>query len=265
MKQELNTLLGNLKNQFLELIPNILISLLILGVGYLIARLIKYFVIRLIDYIGRNVSRRFKTINLTQAGLFIGTAFFWLVIFITILLITDILGLTVLTNWFETIIEYVPNVLAAIFIIFVAIIIGNLFSDFIISVSDRFGLEYSATLGRIARFLLLFVAVIIAMDQISIKITFLINIIAILLSFLLFGAALAFGLGAKTSTSNILGSFYVRKSYKEGDEIQIGEIRGKIVKIDATSVILDDKKGQVNIPAKEFNETKSFLITKIDR
>jgi len=262
MIKELNTILGNLKNQFLELIPNILISLLILVIGYLVARLIRFLVIRLINYIGRVVSHKFKTVNLSQAGSFIGAAFFWLILFSTVLLITDILGLTVLTNWFETIIQYVPNLLAALFIIFAAIIIGNLISDFIISVSARLGLEYSKTLGRIARFLLLFVAIIIAMDQVGIKITFLIDIIEIILAFLLFGAALAFGLGARTSTSNILGSFYVRKSYKEGDEIQIGDVKGKIIKIDTTTVILDAENVQVSIPAKEFNETKSFLIKK---
>lgn len=262
MMQEINTIFNNLKNDFLELIPNILISLFVLGIGYLIARLIKYAVTKFISYTGRLAARRFKTINFNQAGSFIGTAFFWLIIFSCFLLITDILGLTVLTKWFESIIQYLPNVLAAILIIFAAIIIGNLISNLIESLSNRFGLEYSATLGRIAQVLLLFVAIIIAMDQIGIEISFLINIIDIVLAALLFGAALAFGLGAKTSISNILGTFYVRKSYKEGDELQIGEIRGRIIKIDATSVVLDSEKGQVTIPAKEFNENKSFLITK---
>lgn len=264
MLKELNTILGNLKNQFLELIPNILISLILLGIGYLVARLIKFLIIRLINHIGLIVSRTFKTIDLKQAGTFIGTAGFWLILFSTVLLITDVLGLTVLTTWFETIIQYIPNLIAALLIIFAAMIIGNLVSNFIISVSERLGLEYSTTLGRIARFSILFVAIIIAMDQIGIKISYLIDITEIILAFLLFGAALAFGLGARTPTSNILGSFYVRKSYREGDEIQIGKIKGKIIKIDATCVILEAEMGQVSIPAKEFNETKSFLITKTE-
>ncbi|WP_112379172.1 mechanosensitive ion channel family protein [Flagellimonas maritima] len=265
MMQEINIILSKLKNHFLELAPNIIISLLVLGSGYLIARLVKYIVIRFVNYIAVIVSRRFKTVNFKQAGSFIGVAFFWLIIFSSILLITDILGLTVLTNWLESVIKYVPNLLAAILIIFASIIIGNLLSDLIISVSKRLGLEYGTTLGRIARFLLLAMAIVIAMDQIGIEISFLVNIIDIVLAALLFGAALAFGLGARTSISNILASFYVRKRYKEGDEVQIGEIKGTIVKIDATSVILDSEIGQATVPAKNFNETKSFLITKVDQ
>ncbi|MGB5316879.1 MAG: mechanosensitive ion channel domain-containing protein [Robiginitalea sp.] len=258
----MNTILTNLKDEFLALIPNILISILVLGIGYLLARLVKYGVSRLIGYIGRIAARKFKSIDFKHAGSFIGTAFFWLIILSSILLITDIFGLTVLTNWFERIIQYVPNVLAAILIIFAAIIIGNLAADLIKSVSERFGLEYGPNLGRIAQFLFLLVAIIVAMDQIGIEITFLINIIDIVLAAILFGAALAFSLGARTSISNILAAYYVRKIYKEGDEVQIGDVRGRIIKIDATSVVLDDEKGQVTIPAKEFNETKSFLISK---
>lgn len=260
--QELNNIFQNLKNEFIELIPNILISLVVLGIGYLIARLAKYLVIRFINYIGELLNHRFKTINLKQAGSFIGMAFFWLIIFSSLLYITDILGLTVLTNWFENILQYIPNVIAAIFIIFAAIIIGNFLHEFIESASTRVGLQYSNTLGRIAQFFILSMAIIMAMDQIGIEITFLINIIDIILAALLFGAALAFGIGSRTSVSNILGAFYVRKTYKEGDDVQIGKIRGRILKINLTNVVLDNEKGQAIIPAKEFNETKSFLITK---
>ena len=258
----MNTIFQNIKNEFLELIPNILMSLVVLGLGYLIARLVKYFVIRLINYIGGLLKRRFKTINLRQAGSFIGAVFFWLIIFSSVLLITDILGLTVLTNWFENILQYVPNAIAAILIIFAAIIMGNFLYDLIESVSTRAGLEYSSTLGRIAQFFVLSMAIFIAIDQIGIEITFLINIIDIVLAAILFGGALAFGIGSKTSVSNILAAFYVRKTYKEGDDVEIGKIRGRILKINPTNVVLDNEKGEVTIPAKEFNERKSFLITK---
>lgn len=260
--QELNNIFQNLKNEFLELIPNILTSLLVLGIGYLIARLVKYLIIKLINHLGVILKRRFKLINLKQAGFFIGTAFFWLIIFSSVLLITDILGLTVLTNWFAEILQYTPNVIAAILIIFAAIIIGNFLYDFVESLSTKAGLEYGTTLGRIAQFFVISMAIVIAMDQIGIEITFLINIIAIVLGAILFGGALAFGIGSRTSVSNILGSFYVRKTYKEGDDVQIGKVRGRILKINPTNVVLDAEIGQVTIPAKEFNTTKSFLITK---
>jgi len=262
MIEELNNMLLRLKNEILELLPNILLSIVVIGIGYLVARLVKYLVVRLIGYINRLVKRRFNTIDFKQAGTFIGIAFFWLIMFSSVLLVTDILGLTVLTSWFESILQYLPNMLAAILIVFAAIIIGNFIFGLLVSLGERLGLTYGTTLGRIAQVAILFMAVIIAMDQVGIEITFLINIIDIILAGLLFGAALAFGLGARTSISNILGVFYVRKTFKEGDEVQIGKTRGKIIKIDSTKVILDNEMGQAIVPAKKFNESKSFLITK---
>jgi small-conductance mechanosensitive channel len=216
----------------------------------------------LFGYLGHSARKKFPHINFKQAGSFLGTAFFWLIIFSSILVITDILELTVLTNWFQSIIHYVPNILAAILIVFTAIILGNLVSDTLLSVGKRTGIKYSTTLVRIIRFVLLLLAIVIALDQIGIEIALLINIIDIVLAALLFGAALAFGLGARTSISNILACYYIRKRYKVGDEIQVGKTRGIIIKIDTTNIVMDNEIGQVTIPAKLFNETKSYLIKK---
>ncbi|MGB5818421.1 MAG: mechanosensitive ion channel domain-containing protein [Saonia sp.] len=262
MLKDIDTVLLDLKDGFLELVPNILISLLVLGIGYLLARFIKYLVKRSIKYLGQLIGSRFNAPDLEHAASFIGVAIFWLIIFFSILLVTDILGLAILTVWFERILQYLPNVLAAILIIFAAIIIGNFIYGTIVSFASRVGMTYGTTLGRIAQSLILFTAIIIAIDQIGIEISFLINIIDIVLAGLLFGTALAFGLGARTSVSNILAAFYVRKMYKVGDYIQIGKVKGTITKIDTTNVCLDSENGQVTIPAKEFNEVTSFLINK---
>lgn len=260
--EEIKVIFQRLKVEFLELIPNILISLVVLGIGYGIARLVKYLVVRFFRYLGKVALRKFTNVNFTQAGTFLSVASFWLIIFSSILLVTDILGLTVITRWFQSVIHYIPNIIASILIIFASIMLGNLFSNFMSSVSERRGLQYNATLVRIIRFILIFLAVIISMDQIGIEISLLIDIIDIVLASLLFSAALAFGLGARTSISNILASYYVRKSYKEGDAVQIGKTSGTIVKITSTNVVLENDIGRLTIPSKIFNETESYLILK---
>jgi small-conductance mechanosensitive channel len=218
--------------------------------------------VRLIRYLGMVISRRIRGANLEEAATFIGIAFFWLILFSTLLLITDILGLRVLTSWFESILQYTPNLLAAILIIFAAVILGNFIATLVTNLGDRMGLDYGATLGRIAQSIILFTAIVIAIDQIGIEVNFLINIIDIVLAALLFGAALAFGLGARDSVRNILASFYVRKMYKAGDYIQVGSVKGTIIKIESTHVLLENEAGQMSIPSKSFNQCNSSLLTK---
>jgi hypothetical protein len=262
MLNDLNAILQSLKDDLLELIPNILISVVVLGIGYLLARLVKYLMVRLIRYLGKIISRRIRGANLEEAATFIGIAFFWIILFSTILLITDILGLRVLTAWFESILQYTPNLLAAILIIFAAVILGNFIATLVTNLGKKIGLDYGATLGRIAQSIILFTAIVIAIDQIGIEVNFLINISDIVLAALLFGAALAFGLGARDSVSNILASCYVRKMYKAGDYIQVGAVKGTIVKIDSTHVLLENETGQLSIPSKSFNQRNSSLISK---
>lgn len=262
MIEELNNIALSLKVQLDQLLPQILMTLLVLLVGYILARLVKYLVIRTVRYISRLINQRFEQINFNQSAGFIGTAFFWLVMLATFTMITNMLKLTIVTTGLESILRYSPNVIAAILIIFLAVVVGKFITKSIILLSIRLGISYGNTLGKIAQYLILLTAIIIAIDQIGIEVTFIVNILNITLASLLFGAAFAFGLGARTSVSNILATFYVRKMYKEGDQIRIGEIEGRIIKIEATVVVLDTDSGQYIIPAKEFNETKSLLIKK---
>ncbi len=260
--QDLEPILNQLRTDFVARIPNLLISLAVLIIGLMVAFLAKFLIKRLFSFLGKLVKKRFSYLNFKQAGLFLGNALFWLIVFSSLLIITDLLGLTVITVWFQSIIQYIPNILAAVLIIFAAMMLGNLVSNLMVSVSDRTGLKYDSALVKIVRFLLLALAIIIALDQIGIEIALLKDIIDIVLAALLFGAALAFGLGAQHSISNILACFYVRKMYKRGDEIQIGESRGKILKIDSTNVILQNEIGRIIIPAKDFSNQRSILIIK---
>lgn len=261
---DFNDIFYNLKDDFLRFVPNLLLSLVVLGLGYLLARLVKFLIIRLLNYFNKLISQWFKgsatDLNLKQSARFIGSVFFWLIFLSGFVLISDILGLTLVTDWMESLLQYSPNLLAAILIVALAIFAGRALSGIISSLTKKMGLTYGSNLGKIVQYLIIFTSIIIAVDQVGIEISFLINIINIIIAALLFGAALAFGLGAKTIVSNILAAYYVRKLYKTGDYIKIGDIQGRIARIEATFIVVDTEEGQVTIPAKDFNETKSFLV-----
>ena len=87
------------------------------------------------------------------------------------------------------------------------------------------------------------VTILIATNQMGIDISIVENVIIIALGSLLFGAAFAFALGAKTSISNILASYYLQKIYKVGDKVRIGDYEGRIVEINQQAVILDSTEG----------------------
>ena len=262
MIEKLNDIIIGLKDDLLHLLPKIIMAIIIVGIGYLLGRFVKYLIIKLVRHIGNLAGQKYGNINMKQSAKFIGSVFFWIILLLSFILAADVLGLSIITKWMESILKYSPNVLAAIVIISVAIIFGKFIAGAISSLGEQIGLDHANTLGRIAQYLILLTAIIIAIDQIGFEVMFLVNILNIILACSLLAAALAFGLGARTSVSNILASFYVRKRYKVGDIVKIGEIKGRIIKIDTTLVVMETETGQFSIPAKEFNENKSCLIKK---
>ncbi|MBM3668381.1 MAG: mechanosensitive ion channel [Actinobacteria bacterium] len=77
--------------------------------------------------------------------------------------------------------------------------------------------------------------------------------------FFVAGATEAFGLGARTAVSNIIGSHYIRQIVRVGQTVRLGVVQGEVEAITPTAVVLKNGDGRVIVPAKEFNEAVSLL------
>ncbi len=247
-----------------DIFPKLVVGLVIALAGWILAVVARNLVTRFIRYLDRQVNSRLQNrllkVDLNGTARIIANTIFWIIILLALAMITQLLGLSILTTWFNALLGYLPNILAAIIIIFAGIIIGRLVGDLMSSSIIKAGIPKGDHVRKLVQFVIMFVASVIAINQVGIDILFLTNLVTIIIAALLFGAALAFGLGASTSVSNILGSFYLQKSYREGDPVRIGNIEGTIVKITATEVHIKTGTGIVTVPAKNFNEEKSELL-----
>lgn len=264
--EELRRIISHFWDSLLEIAPKLILGVFVLLLGYLVARLMRLLVVRTIDYLSRTINNRLKSqllqVNFGSSKTYIGKTVYWIVILLFVTLFTEIIGLPIITSWLKGLGEYLPNILAGVVIIFFGIIFGRLLSELVKSGAQKAGLPNSLALGKASRYIILAITIIIAIDQIGFDITFLTQFIYIVLGALLVGGALAFALGAKTSVSNILASYYVNRTYKEGNEVRIGEYKGTIQKITPTSVIIKTDRGEVIIPSKLFSEKESIKIEK---
>jgi small-conductance mechanosensitive channel len=262
--EELKSMVSKLWGSILELLPKLILGLFVLLIGYLLARLVRSLVSRFIAYLDKVINKHLSAqqvqVNLSNSKIFISKAFFWIIIFLAITLFTEILGLPVISSWLAGLGDYLPRLLAGLVVVFFGIIFGRLASDLVKSRTFKSGIYSKTMLGRVINFTILVITIIIAINQVGIDISFLTSLTYILVGGLLFGAALAFAIGARTSVSNILASFYISRTYAEGNLIRIGEHEGRIIRISSTSVVLETESGQVIIPAKAFNEQDSMLI-----
>jgi small-conductance mechanosensitive channel len=249
-------------------LPNVLSAAALLLLGWLVARLVRAWTSKLISVgferivrtpAGRTTIER-TGVRRTVPGV-VSTAAFWLVLLLFAAAAVEVLGLPAVTNLVARIAYYLPNVFAAILIVFAGYVAGNLASAFVSATAMSMHLPYAAALGRSAHAAIVMVAVVIGINQLGVDSTFLVILLSTVLATSLGGAAIAFGLGSRTAVSNIIGSHYLRKTCKAGQQVKIEGIEGRILEITPTMVILATYNGRVLIPAKKFSEEISLLGT----
>jgi hypothetical protein len=254
--------------QLLAYVPVIASAALLLLVGWVLGRLARYLASRgagaLLTRLGAQPSLRGAIVSSGVAGhvpAVIGGFVFWLVLLFFVAAALETVGLPVVTGALNRLAYYLPNVLAALVVIFGGVILGGLVRGLIGRTAASAGVALGTAAGRLAQWTVVLVAVVVALEQVGIEAQVLIVIVGIVLGTTLAGAALAFGLGARTAVSSIIASYYVAQAYRIGQLVRIGSIEGKIVQTTPTAVFLDTPQGRVLVPAKQFGEEVSVLVT----
>lgn len=242
-----------------DTLPNILGALIILLFGWLIARSLKYITIKffnlsylnstIVKIIGKNFLQNNPKINIAQI---LGNVVYWLIILFFIVFGTETLGWTVVSLEVTKIIAYLPKLFAAALVFIIGLYIANFIKSFIAGTFEMLNLQAGKFVANAAYYFILVLIAITALNQAGIDTAAINANFTIIISSILFAFALAFGLGAKETFSNILNSFYAKKTFNEGDEIIINEIEGVILKINNTSVSIKTKKEVFIVPMNVF-------------
>lgn len=191
----------------------------------------------------------------------VGRFVYWLAFLIGAALAIQVLGFPVVQGVGTRLASYLPGALTAIAVVVVGVVLASLAGGIAAAASASAGVSYAGAVGRAVQGLLFILAVLVGLEQVGMHGDLLVVLLTVVVGVILAGAALAFGLGARTAVSNIVGSYYVAQSYRVGQTVRVGEYEGRIVRTTATSVVLDTRTGQVMVPARLFTEVPSVLVT----
>lgn len=254
--------------QVLEYLPRIAAAVLVLVLGWLLARMLRLLVVRAIGRLDRLWQRLISKRGLEHMqsrhppARVVGELVFWLLLLIFVTLATDILGLGIFGTWLKEIVTYLPLAAAGLLIVLVGFVVSSLARDLVASAADSAGLSHGDLLARTAQIIILFTAIVLGIDQIGIDIMFLSVVAGIILSAMLGGIALAFGLGARTHVSNIIAANQLRQIYQVGDQVRIGDIEGRVMEITVSRVILETELGSADVPARIFDKQVTIIVEK---
>jgi hypothetical protein len=247
-------------------LPNLLAAVVVLTLGWLVARLLKALSVRLLDGADR-LWQRFVTRTAIPAGNLrrpsgktVGSLVFWLVMLFFLTAAAEILGVKVFADWLARLVAYLPALIAGVVILLAGVFIGNLARDLVEAAAISAGIEQSEFLGRGVQLIILGTALLIGAEQVGIQVSFLTGIVTVLVSAVLGGMALAFGLGARHYVSNLVAARGLRQSLHVGQRIRIEGIEGVVLEVTATAVRLQAEQDEHSIPAHLFELHSAVLL-----
>jgi hypothetical protein len=208
--------------RILAYIPVLLGALIILIVGWIIAKAIR----GIIDWLLKVV--RFDTLA-DKAGIsgilrkgdlkvsareVVSGIVYWLIIIMVLVMTVDALGLPKASDVLASLFAYVPNVIAALLVLVVAMFLSSFVSGIVRTAAGNAKLPKPQILAGISRWAIIIFAATIALEQLGIAPLLVTGTFNIVLGGVVLALALAFGLGGKDAAAKYLEELKQKRSGK---------------------------------------------------
>lgn len=206
-----------------QFLVNILLVLIILIIGWIIARLIKAVVTKSLRVIKLDeLSGRIQLDNLLEKGgiayslsELVGVILYWLALLVTFVVAVNAIGLTIAADLLNKVVLYIPNVIAAMFILILGIFVATLLRNIVRTAANNVGLSQSRILSKIVEVIVITFVIFVALEQLEIGIRITELTLSIILGSIGLGCALAFGLGCRDMAGKFISELGNRVKSKK--------------------------------------------------
>lgn len=204
--------LQSLGVDLLAFLPRLLAALVLLVLGWLLAKGLRRLTIRGLRFARVDEAAEKAGFDdfLVQGGVryttvtLVGNAVYWLMTLGVTLAVLSTLGLHTAAELFGRLVQYIPNVIATI----IVLIFGTLLAQFVQTASytylSNLGVSHAAAISGLAKAALIVFVVSISLEQLSIGGQVLVSAFQIAFGAFCFALALAFGLGGRDVAARIL-------------------------------------------------------------
>ena len=200
-------------------LPMLIGAIIIFIVGLIIAKIFKMAVVRLLRLIrfdSASEKTGIKTFldkgNIIKTpSEIIGSLIYWFIMILTIIASLDALGLPIVSDILNDIFLYVPNVVAAVLVLILGILFGNLLSAVIRTAASNAGFANAEGLGKASLYAIIFFSGAIALIQLGIGAEIVAAAFIIAFGAVALALALAFGLGGREMAAKYLKKWLEEK------------------------------------------------------
>lgn len=200
-------------------LPNMIGAILILIVGWLIAKLLRLTSVRLLKLIRLDVVTEKARIDrfLKDGGSnktaidIIGDIIYWLIMLIVVLAGLNTLGLTVASELFNQIILFIPNVIVAVIALIFGIFLAGFIAQVVSTYLNNIGVSNARVVGAIAKYAIILFVVSLSLTQLNIGDELVANAFLLLFGAACLALGLSFGLGGKEWAAGVIHKISLQK------------------------------------------------------
>tara|TARA_B100000809_G_C15125228_1_gene525961 strand:- start:1080 stop:1910 length:831 start_codon:yes stop_codon:yes gene_type:complete len=251
--------LSELGVKVLNVIPKIFGVIVLLLIGWLIAKLMRSIVNKMLTTIKLDqfsekigLHKIFNEINLKVViSKMLSEFVYWIIFLMFVISASEAMGMTIISDGISSLIAYLPQLLSAIFIFVGGILVANLVKKSVVSATNSIGLSGSKVIGGIVFYVLAIFISITALNQAGIDTSLITSNVVIVMGAILLAFGISYGFASRDILTNILSSFYSKERYTEGMIIKINDIEGTVVKVDTLTITIKNEGKKIVIPVKK--------------
>jgi hypothetical protein len=252
-----------LVNSFAELgqtlaafLPKLIATLVILGAGWLLSRLVAALAERVLRQVGLDRATRHVGVaaTLDRAGLgadasrIVGRLIFWVLMLTFVLTAAETLGLTAVTGTIDRLIGFLPNVIAAVLLFVLGLLLARFVRNLVSSGAAAADVGAAARLGALAETAVAVVAAAVALEQLGIETAVVVTVVSAIVGALAVTVGVGLALGARPIVTQILAGHFLRQSLVPGGTVEVAGRRGVVERVGAVDTLLRDEERAWSIP-----------------
>lgn len=198
--------------QIATFIPKLLAAMLVLFLGWIIAKLVRSGVRRILQLAhfeklaqksGIEEFLKHGEMSITLSGI-ISEVIYWLVILIVVVTTANSLGLQAVATLFNKVALYLPNIIVAILVLVFGTLLARFINRLIFAWLNNLGVTGALTISTTSEYAVQIFAVFVALEQLNIGTQMITAAFIILFGSVCLALALAFGIGGRDLAAGVI-------------------------------------------------------------
>ena len=264
IKQLQEGVFNELIARFSAAIPKMIFAFIILLIGWIIASSIRKIIKRVLA--AAQVDRlagQLNDIELVQktgmrieiSGVLASMVYYVLMLGF-IIFATDVLGIPAITDMVRDLINYLPNLFSAFVFLLIGLFMADLLKGAVQTTLFSLGIPSAKMIANIVFYFLFVTVAVSALAQAKIDTGFIASNMTVIIGAGALAFSVGYGFASKDLVSNYLAGYYNRNKIRIGDDVRIIGVRGKVVMLDSSSMILQTNDRAIVIPLSKLTTEK---------